>query len=107
MKKVIILGIFLLLNNFAWLCFYAYSLIDQGVTISHQADSYAIVETRLAQALVVANKNLVGQPLSRVNEVLTVDAYGLEPFVKGQCLYAGGLCLHLGEGKVITHVSSE
>ncbi|MDB9744266.1 hypothetical protein OAA91_01925 [Fibrobacterales bacterium] len=105
MRKITItLTSILILSNLFWLTNYAYTSIDHGVTISYQNASIETSSKMLEQALIIANQKVVGKSLSLVQSSLTLDVYGLEPFIKDGCLNAGGLCLKIGENNHISEV---
>lgn len=106
-RKTIVLVTLLVLTNVIWVGFYAYSQIDCGLTLTYQDASFRTQSKMLEQAVAIANQNLVGKPLSEAREVLDVDSYGTEPFIKNGCLYAGGLCLEIGDNSIIVGIKSE
>lgn len=102
-----ILTAILVLSNLGWIGAYINQSVDHGLTITYQDASYETVSKMLEQALVVANENLVGEPLSEVEALIKTDSYGSEPFIKEGCLYAGGLCLEISEDSKISKVRAE
>ena len=107
MKKTTVLVLLLILSNIGWLVAYAFAKLDHGITLTYQAASYDTSQKMLDQAIIVANKNLVGVTLSVAIEKIGKDTYGSEPFVKEGCLYAGGLCLEISGTEVIGRVRAE
>lgn len=106
-KGTIVLSVLLVLSNFLWLVFFAFTVIDHGVTMTYQHASYETKEKMLEQALVAANKNIVGQSLSAAEALIKIDSYGLEPFIKDGCFHAGGLCFKINENNIVTGIESE
>ena len=107
MNRNTVLLLLLILSNIGWLVAYAFAKLDHGITLTYQAASYDTSQKMLDQAIIVANKNLVGVPLSEAIEKIGQDTYGLEPFLKEGCLYAGGLCLEVNNAQVIDKVRAE
>ena len=97
----------LILSNLGWISAYIIQSVDHGFTVTYQGASYETVSKMLEQALVVANENLVGEPLSQVEAAIKTDSYGFQPFIKEGCLYAGGLCLEISEDSKISKVRAE
>lgn len=97
----------LLLSNLGWVVAYSMQSLDHGITQSYQSASFDTLDRMLDQALVVANFNLVGKPLSEVQSTIEKDSYGSAPFIKEGCLYAGGLCLEIGTDSRIVKVRTE
>lgn len=102
-----ILTLIIFLSNIGWLVAYSGQSIDHGITLTYQDASFDTVDKMLDQALVVANGNLVGKPLSEVKAAIKTDSYGLQPFIKEGCMYAGGLCLEIGPDSTIAKVRTE
>ncbi|WP_299597597.1 hypothetical protein [uncultured Microbulbifer sp.] len=107
MKKNTALIMLLVLSNIGWFVAYAFAKLDHGITLTYQAASDDTSQKMLDQAIIVANKNLVGVPLSEAIEKIGQDTYGSQPFVKDGCLYAGGLCLEISSAEVIGKVRAE
>ena len=107
MNKNTALVLLLILSNIGWLVAYAFAKLDHGITLTYQAASYDTSQKMLDQAIIVANENLVGVPLSEAIDKIDQDTYGSQPFVKDGCLYAGGLCLEISGSEVIGKVRAE
>ena len=107
MSKTKILLVLLTVSNLGWLVAYLVAQLDHGLTLTYHEASFDTSQKILDQAIIVANKNLVGVPLADAVEKLGQDTYGLEPFVKEGCLYAGGLCLEINSNEVIGGVRAE
>jgi hypothetical protein len=106
-RSTIILSLILILSNIGWVLFGAYTVIDCGITQTYQSASMESTLKMLDQSIVVANLNLVGKNLSEVKQLLPIDSYGLEPFEKEGCLYAGGLCLVVNSNQIIETIRTE
>lgn len=100
-KSTIILSLAFVFSNIGWVLLGMYTVIDCGVTKTYQDASMESTLKMLDQSIVVANLNLVGKNLGEVKELLPKDSYGLTPFEKEGCLYAGGLCLVVNADQVI------
>ncbi|WP_226666217.1 hypothetical protein [Microbulbifer aggregans] len=107
MKRPIFLILLLVLSNIGWFVAYMVAKIDHGITLTYQSASFDTSQMAQDQAIIVANKNLVGAPLAEAIEKIGKDTYGSDPFVKEGCLYAGGLCLEISSGEVIGKVRAE
>ncbi|MCK8046520.1 hypothetical protein MSG37_16660 [Shewanella sp. 1CM18E] len=105
-SKVMMLTL-LIVSNLFWFLNYFHTKVDHAVTLTYHNASYETITKMLEQALIVANKNLIGEPLATAENTLVEDVYGLKPFKKEGCLYAGGLCLKLDETETVISVSME
>ena len=102
-----ILVILLFLSNAGWLGGYIFRTIEHGITLAYQTSSYDSITKMLEQALVVANKNLIGTSLSVAQVAIEKDVFGSEPFLKEGCFYAGDLCLEIGQNSQMLEVRAE
>ena len=102
-----ILSLISYLSNIGWLVAYSGQSIAHGITLTYQDASFDTVDKMLDQALVVANGDLVDKPLSEVKAAIKTDSYGLQPFIKEGCMYAGAKSLEIGPDSTIAKVRTE
>ena len=86
---------FLVLALVATNAYWFYVAVDAGVTNMYSDASLFTSRKVAEQAIVLANLGLVGETAERAVEAIGLDVYGLEPFEKEGCIYAGGICLVL------------
>lgn len=106
MKTKIFLTILLIVSNLFWFSVFAYKSLDAGISLTYLRDSYDLVHKGLKQALIIANTNLVGKPLSEVKTIIPTDVYGSEPFMKEGCWVVANLCLKVDKYQRVIRVQS-
>ena len=90
----------LVISNGYWF----YTTVDNAVTLHYAQDSARSSANRLEQAIRLANLNVIGKSAEEVLQELTPDVYGLEPFEKEGCIYAGQICLMLSKNRTVIEV---
>ena len=81
--------------------FWAYVVIDQGVTQSYTQASSDLAQKQYEQTLVLANLQLIGLSSKEAIKRIGKDVYGLNPFIKEGCIVAGQVCIKLKDDKVV------
>jgi predicted metal-dependent TIM-barrel fold hydrolase len=99
---VIVLAILLIGSNAYWL----YNTVDFGITHSYLEASYEHEQKRAAQAIYLANLNLVGMHADAAKSRIGKDVSGLDSFEKEGCLYVGGICLRLDDNRLVVSVET-
>lgn len=98
--SILLLALFI--SNGYW----AYLVIDSGISYTYLNSSFELSEKSLSQALIVANENVIGLSLTEAQQIFTKDVYGGEPFIKDGCFHVGTVCLELGENNEIIGVAA-
>jgi len=75
-------------------------VLDQGVTQTYTEASSETAQKQYEQAVVLSNLQLIGLSSEEAIEKFGKDVYGLDPFVKEGCIWAGEVCLLLEGNKV-------
>ncbi len=95
--STIVLILLLLASNVFWF----YKLIDQGVTQMYSDSSVEYAESNYSQLVVLSNLNIVGKSAAEVMLLLPKDIKGLDPFIKGGCLYYSQVCIRLNSNNIV------
>lgn len=98
MKYWIIFLVVLLLGTNG---FWVFVLIDDAVTCAYSDSSFELTEKMYRQSVVLANLELIGKTANEAVEIIGKDVYGLEPFIKEGCVYAGQVCVRLNENNIV------
>ncbi len=98
MKLIITILLLALIGTNA---FWAYVVIDQGVTQSYTQANSDLVQKQYEQTLVLANLQLIGLSSKEAIKRIGKDVYGLNPFIKEGCIVAGQVCIKLKDDKVV------
>lgn len=93
---IIFLILALVVTNAYWL----FAIVDQGVTLTYTEDSFETAQKQYEQTVILANLQLIGSSPEEAMKKIGKDVYGLDPFIKEGCLWAGEVCLLLEDGKV-------
>ena len=93
---IIFLILALVVTNAYWL----FAIVDQGVTLTYTEDSFETAQKQYEQTVILANLQLIGSSAEEAMKKIGKDVYGLEPFIKEGCLWAGEVCLLLEDGRV-------
>ena len=54
------------------------------------------------QTIILANLDLKGKTAEHAILLIGKDVYGLAPFFKDGCVYAGQVCVQLNENNIVT-----
>ena len=94
---LIALGLALVLTNAFWI----FVVFDQGVTYTYMESSLEMSQKQFEQAAILANLELKGLSPSEAVERIGKDVYGLDPFIKEGCIWAGQVCLAIENDRVV------
>lgn len=85
-----------MVTNAHWL----FAIVDQGATLTYTEDSFETAQKQYEQTVILANLQLIGSSPEEAMKKIGKDVYGLEPFIKEGCLWAGEVCLLLEDGRM-------
>lgn len=97
---IIFLIVLLLVSNIYWL----HVLLDEGVSYTYLESSYETSEKMLEQTTRIANLKLIGLPADKAIQLIGEDVYGLTPFEKEGCIYAGNVCVQLDKNRIVVGI---
>ena len=92
--------IFLILTLVGTNAYWMYAVLDQGVTLTYTEASFETAQKQFEQTVILSNLQLIGLSTEEAIEKIGKDVYGLDPFVKEGCIWAGQVCLLLENNKV-------
>ncbi len=75
-------------------------VLDQGITQTYMESSLEQAQKQYEQSVILSNLELNGLSSEEALERIGKDVYGLEPFVKEGCIWAGQVCLGLENNRV-------
>lgn len=92
--------IFLLLVLIGSNAYWFVAILDQGVTQAYTESSLEQAQKQYKQTAILSNLELNGLSSEEALRRIGKDVYGLEPFVKEGCIWAGQVCLRLENDQV-------
>ena len=92
--------IFLVLGLVGTNAYWMFVVLDQGITQTYTEASFETAQKQYEQTVVLSNLQLIGLSSEKAIEKIGKDVYGLDPFEKEGCIWAGEVCLQLEGNKV-------
>jgi len=99
-SSAIALVIALVVTNGFWI----YRTFDNGVTLTYAQADIESGQKLYGEAVALANLNLIGRSIDEARKLIGMDVYGLEPFEKEGCLYAGGICVRFDADRTVVAI---
>ena len=92
--------IFLLLALIGSNAYWFITVLDQGITQTYMDSSLEMLQKQYEQSVILSNLELNGLSSEEALKRIGKDVYGLEPFIKEECIWAGQVCLSLKNNRV-------
>jgi len=100
---ITILLIALVTSNAYWMML----SLDSGITQTYQESSLELAHKMYEQTLRLANLELTGLGADEALTKIGKDVYGLDPFEKEGCIYAGNVCVRLNEDRKVVGIDGD
>lgn len=94
---IILLVVLLVVSNGFWI----FRFIDIAITETYTKATHELTDQMYNQLLVISNLNLVGVDVNEAKVKIGKDIHGLDLFEKEGCLFAGQICLQIGDNRTI------
>lgn len=84
--------------------FWIFALVDDAVTCMYSDASFDLTEKMYRQSVILANLELKGKSANEAVNLIGKDVYGLDPFIKDGCVYAGQVCVRINENNFVVGI---